>query len=235
MFPKSILASSYWSTCCEILWQVRRRSSCIRSATTALFIELQLLLLFQEAENPLPLRAGSAAGTVLQHWSWRTHLRTPNCGFALKNRTFWLTNSSVSTTVPKLVGRGRGRSNHPSADGEMLHPFGNRLFPGDVFQSSQASSLPLSSIRLRKMSIISVYPIISTYSSRRHSCGTGISNASAWADGRALGQPKARAGWVVVGTTTHTHTHRANSMATSILSVKPLCVLEKHKLFFLFF
>jgi len=145
--------------CCEILWKVRVRSSCIRSDTVALFIELQLLLLLlQEAQNPLSLCAGSAAGMILQHRSWRIHLRNPNCGFALKNRTFWLTNASVSTTVPKLARR--GRSNHPSAHGEVLHLYDDRLLPGDVFRPSQPTSFPLSSVRLRKMSVISVYPIV---------------------------------------------------------------------------
>lgn len=118
----------------------------------------------------------------------------------------------------------------------MLHPFGNRLFPGDIFRSSQPSSLPLSSVRLRKMSISSVYPIILPYNSRRHTRGTGISNASAWADGRALGQPKARAGWVVVGTTTHTHTHTQSKFNGHFYSqCKAIMYIGKTQAFFLIF
>lgn len=112
----------------------------------------------------------------------------------------WQLNYSVSTTVPK-PGR-RGRNNNPSAAGELLHSFNSSLSPGKAFRSTY---LPLLSVRLRKMSIISVYPIVSTYNRRRYICGNGISTASAWAGGPALGQAKARAGWAPVGITAQTH------------------------------
>lgn len=213
------------------MWKVRIRSSCICSDTAALFIELQHLLPpFQEAQSPLSLCAGSTAATVLQHWSWRIHSRTPNCGFALKKRTSRLTNSSVSTTVPKL-GR-RRRSDHPSGEWEVLCLFDDSLFPGDIFRSSQPSLLPLSSVRLRKMSIISVYPIVSSYNSRRHTCGKGTATPVPGLTGPLWGKPKARAGWAPVGTTVHTHSRLSGRFYSQC---KVIMCNRKPKCFFLFF